>query len=83
MSHTPHTLDQEFPEYVETIDALKASDPHFAKLAEDYHEVNRQVHRMETNVEPAEDLAIVEARKKRGLLKDEIFAALKAAQTTA
>lgn len=80
MSHTPHTLDQDFPEFVETIDTLKAADAHFAKLVGDYEEVNDKIHRWESNVEPMEDLAMVEARKQRGLLKDEIFAALKAAQ---
>lgn len=83
MSHTPHTLDQEFPEFAAQIDALKGSDAHFARIAEEYHEVNRKIHRWETNVEPVEDLVLIEARKQRGALKDEIYAALRAAQPTA
>ncbi len=82
MSHTPHELHAEFPDYAETISALKAKDAHFARLAAEYHEVNSDIHRGETNVEPVEDLAMIEMRKKRGRLKDEIFAALKAAQPT-
>ncbi len=73
MSHTPHELQEEFPEHAEKIIALKASDAHFARLADEYHEVNRVVHRAETNVEPMEDLAEGEMRKKRAQLKDEIY----------
>ena len=73
MSHTPHELHEEFPEHVEKITELKSSDAHFARLADEYHEVNRAVHRAETNIEPMEDLAEGEMRKKRALLKDELY----------
>ena len=76
MSHTPHELAEEFPDKVELMTALKTSDAHFAKLAEEYHEVNRAVHRAETNVEPMEELAEVDLRKKRAALKDEIWGML-------
>lgn len=77
MSHTPHELANEFPEFVEKMSELKVSDSHFAKLAEDYHELNRKVHRAETNVEPRAELSEVDLRKRRGALKDEIYAYLK------
>lgn len=73
MSNTPHELAAEFPEKAEVISQLKQSDAHFAKLADDYHDVNRAVHRAETNVQPVEELAEVELRKKRGALKDQIW----------
>ena len=73
MKNTPHELAEEFPDKVSEISALKQSDAHFAKLADEYHEINRAVHRAETNVEPLEELAEVELRKKRGALKDEIW----------
>lgn len=73
MTHTPHELAEEFPEKIEIISQLKQSDAHFARLADEYHEVNRLVHRAETNVEPMEDLAEGELRKKRAALKDEIW----------
>ncbi|MDX2483145.1 YdcH family protein [Antarcticimicrobium sediminis] len=76
MTHTPHELVEEFPEHVAQMTKLKASDAHFAKLVEEYHEVNRSVHRAETNVEPVEDLVEVEMRKTRATLKDEIWAIL-------
>lgn len=76
MSHTPHELAEEFPEYAAKMSELKSSDAHFARLAEEYHELNRAVHRAETNVEPVEELAEVEMRKKRAALKDEIYGIL-------
>jgi uncharacterized protein YdcH (DUF465 family) len=77
MSHTPHELVEEFPEHAAKISELKASDAHFARLAEQYHEVNRTVHRAETNVEPMDDLAEQQLRKQRAALKDEIYGYLK------
>ena len=76
MSHTPHELAEEFPEKVDAMHTLKQSDAHFARLFDEYHEVNRTIHRAETNVEPMEDLASVDLRKQRALLKDEIWGIL-------
>ncbi len=73
MGHTPHELAEEFPEHTQKMHELKASDAHFARLFDDYHEVNRAVHRAETNVEPVEDLAEGALRKQRAALKDEIY----------
>lgn len=78
MSHTPHELHEEFPDKIELMQELKQSDAHFARLADEYHEVNRAVHRAETNVEPIEELAEVELRKQRALLKDQIWGLLSA-----
>lgn len=78
MSHTPHELSEEFPEYADKMSALKTENAHFAKLAEEYHELNRAVHRAETNVEPVGQFAEEELRKKRAALKDEIYRMLSA-----
>jgi uncharacterized protein len=78
MKNTPHELHEEFPEYAERMHALKTSDAHFARLFEDYHEVNRAVHRAETDVEPTSDEHMEEMRKRRLLLKDELYAILSA-----
>jgi uncharacterized protein YdcH (DUF465 family) len=76
MSHTPHELAADFPEYAEKISALKQSDAHFAKLYDEYHEVNRQVHRAETDVEPTGDEEMEAMRRARMKLKDELYAIL-------
>ena len=72
MSHTPHQLAEEFPAHAERIHDLKQSDAHFARLAEDYQELNRQIHRMETEIEPVATHIEEVARKKRVALKDKI-----------
>jgi hypothetical protein len=79
MTHTPHELHEEFPEHADRIHQMKVSNSHFAKLFDEYHEINRAVHRAETNVEPVEELAEVEMRKKRAHLKDELYRMLSAA----
>ncbi|MBW6416669.1 YdcH family protein [Celeribacter sp. PS-C1] len=78
MSNTPHQLAADFPDLADKISALKAADPHFAHLMQDYDVVNDEVHLAETDVKPMEDLALTELRKKRMLLKDEIYKALTA-----
>ncbi|MCB1399152.1 MAG: DUF465 domain-containing protein, partial [Rhodobacteraceae bacterium] len=65
MSNTPHTLQDEFPTQMDAIHALKVSNAHFARLLDEYDALNDKVHRAETNVEPIEQLAEVELRKKR------------------
>ena len=76
MSNTPHALTEDFPEHVEKIAEMKAADAHFAKLTDEYHEINRAVHRAETDVEPTDDLHLQEMRKQRAHLKDQIYHAL-------
>lgn len=76
MSHTPHELAADLPDYAEKIQALKQSDAHFARLYDAYHQVNRQVHRAETDVEPTGDEEMETMRRERMRLKDELFAIL-------
>ncbi len=76
MSHTPHELAEEFPEFADKISELRQSDTHFAKLADEYHDLNRAVHRAETNIEPTDDLHLMEMRKERLALKDQIHSIL-------
>ncbi|PQA86036.1 YdcH family protein [Hyphococcus luteus] len=76
MTHTPHELAEEFPEKADLIHKLKETDAHFAKLAEEYHELNREVHRLETRVEASSEEHEEELRKKRMALKDQIAAML-------
>lgn len=76
MSHVPHELPEAFPGQADRIRELKAADAHFAKLADDYHEVNREIHRGETDVEPMDDARMQGLRKRRLALLDEIKARL-------
>ena len=78
MSNTPHELHEEFPQDADRIHTLKTTDAHFAKLVESYHEVNRSVHRMETNIEAVADAVLEDFKKQRLDLKDKIASALAA-----
>lgn len=72
--NTHNELDEMFPHDEETIHNLKAHNGHFARLADEYHQINRSVHRMETNLEPVSDETMEIERKKRLKLLDEISA---------
>ncbi|MBA5776369.1 YdcH family protein [Stappia sp. F7233] len=74
MSHVPHELHEEFPEAQAVLHELKLSNAHFSRLADEYHQVNRQIHRIETEVEPASDEALETFKKQRLHLKDQIAA---------
>jgi uncharacterized protein YdcH (DUF465 family) len=76
MSNTPHELAEEFPDYVAKMHRLKTGDAHFAKLFDEYHEVNRAIHRAETDVEPTDDMHMETMRKTRMVLKDKIYGML-------
>ena len=76
MSHVPHELAEEFPDQTDQLHDLKMNNAHFARLADEYHEVNREIHRIEVGVEPASDDRTTDLRKKRMLLKDEISSML-------
>ncbi|NQV99957.1 MAG: DUF465 domain-containing protein [Rhodospirillales bacterium] len=72
MSHVPHELAEEFPQAVDKIHSLNQSDNHFARLTEDYHKLNREIHRIETNVTPADEGYEKQLRRQRLALKDQI-----------
>ncbi len=78
MSNTPHTLGEEFPDRIDAIHALKARDEGFAKILEEYDEVNDRIHKAETRIEPVSEDAEAEFRRRRLALKDAIVAALAA-----
>lgn len=72
MSNTPHDLAEEFPGQSDKIHALKLADAHFAKLLEQYTEINRAVHRAETRVDTLSEEAEAALRRQRSHLKDHI-----------
>ena len=73
MLNEKHDLIHELPEHRETIHQLKMNNNHFARLFDEYHEVDHEVHRIETGVENTSD-EYLEGRKKQRLhLKDELF----------
>ena len=78
MSVEHHPLLSEFPEYRDRIHQLKMDNAHFKKLFEEYHEVDKEVFRMDENIEPTTDEGMEEMKKRRLALKDELYGMLKA-----
>ena len=76
MSNVPHELAAEFPEFKERIHDLKMSDGHFMRLFDEYHVVNRDVHRAEAAGLNIADEHYEELKRKRMKLKDELYTML-------
>lgn len=79
MFNQSHDIGQEFPEYREQIHNLKTNDRHFARIWDEYHEVDRQLLRIEQELETPSDLIVEDYKKKRLMLKDEILSYLRKA----
>lgn len=77
MLNEKHDLIHELPEHRETIHNLKISDAHFARLFDEYHEIDHEVHRIETNVETTSDDYLEEKKKQRLHLKDQLLLLIK------
>jgi len=60
------------------IHELKMTDNHFARLFNEYHELDHEVHRIETGAENTSDDYLEERKKARLNLKDQLFGMLKA-----
>lgn len=71
-----HDLRHDFPQYEQKIHDLKVSDNHFKKLFDEYHELNTEIHRIETGAEATTDEVLNAARAQRVHLKDALFAIL-------
>jgi len=82
MTIEKHDLVHELPEYRDLIHQLKLSNHHFARLFDQYHEIDHEIHRIETNAEIASDEYLEELKIKRLKLKDELFEILKKAEIT-
>jgi uncharacterized protein YdcH (DUF465 family) len=83
MAIEKHDLHHEFPEFKNEIHHLKINDNHFARLFNEYHEVDHEVHRIEEGVENTSDEYLEGKKKERLNLKDNLFIMLKKAQVTA
>lgn len=74
MSHILHDLHAEFPNDGDTLHQLKISDRHFQKISGRYHDINKEIHRIDIDVEPASDERSEDLKKQRLLLLDEVSA---------
>jgi uncharacterized protein YdcH (DUF465 family) len=67
----PHELQDEFPGEALFIALLTKSNYEFGQLAARYDEVNRQIHRIESEEEPTADEVLEGIKKQRLKLKDD------------
>lgn len=83
MSNTPQELADEFPNDHALLHELKLQNPRFVTLAERYHAVNGEIHRIEAGVENTSDEYAETLKKQRLALIDEIAAMLAKARAAA
>jgi len=74
MSQVAHDLHAEFPDDGDILHDLKMSDQHFRTISDRYHEINKEIHRIEAEVEAASDERSEELKKHRLLILDEVAA---------
>ena len=55
------------------------SDHHFKKLFDEYHDVDKEIHRLESDDSPASDEHMETLKKQRLHLKDQLYGMLRAA----
>jgi uncharacterized protein YdcH (DUF465 family) len=72
MSNTPHALADEFPADHALLHDLKMSNGHFRTLADRYHDVNGEIHRIEAGIETPSDDYTETLKKQRLALLDEV-----------
>ena len=77
MSVQHHDLVHEFPEHREAIHQLKMGDAHFRKLFEEYHQLTREIEKMEDEVTPTSTAVEEKAKTHRVYLKDQLLVMLK------
>lgn len=72
-----HDLVHEFPDYLEKMHKLKASNARFASLYARYDSDNHTIARYEQGVGAITDEALEDLKKRRLKVKDEIYQMLK------
>ncbi|CCQ12265.1 hypothetical protein PALB_31660 [Pseudoalteromonas luteoviolacea B = ATCC 29581] len=72
-----HSLAKELPEYKDKIHDLKMNDNHFARLFNDYHDIDHAVIRIEDGVENSSDEYLESLKKQRLQLKDQLYSILR------
>ena len=76
-----HELQREFPEFLDVMQALRASDSSFNQLFDEYQSLTGQVERLEEEDVPVDDFTIEEMKKTRVKLKDKMYKLLVAHRT--
>ena len=81
MTHVAHELHDAFPQDGTILHDLKVGNPHFGKLADRYHMLNREIHRIESGIDAASDARAENLKKDRLSILDEVSALIASART--
>ena len=81
MTHVAHELHDAFPQDGAILHDLKVGNPHFGKLADRYHLLNREIHRIESGIDAASDARVENLKKDRLSILDEVSALIASART--
>jgi len=77
-----HDVLHEFPNLGELITQLHEKDPELSRLMDSHDQLDKEIRNLETLAQPISDFRMEELKKKRALLKDKIYQALKAHQAS-
>lgn len=72
MSEAGHDLHSIFPDATAALHNLKVGSAHFRALSDQYHELTREIARIEEGVEAASDTRLEDMKKQRLSLLDQI-----------
>jgi uncharacterized protein YdcH (DUF465 family) len=67
-----HPLSREFPELQAQLLSLLASDGHFARLAEEYEELDKRIYEVESGRVAMDEILLLGLKMQRVSLKDEL-----------
>lgn len=73
----PHDLIHEFPELEGKIASMRASDEEFARIMDQYDDLDARVRSLEELGVPVADETIEDLKKERVLLKDRLYTFLR------
>ena len=68
-----HPLVHEFEQYRDLIHTLKTTDSEFHDLMARYDEVDKEIYRIEQDIEPASDDYLEILKKKRLYCRDKLY----------
>jgi hypothetical protein len=68
-----HPLVRDFPELRDTLHSLRETDHHFARLCNEYEELDKRICRIEDNVESVSDEELAQFKQERVARKNELY----------
>jgi uncharacterized protein YdcH (DUF465 family) len=72
-----HDLLHELPEYQDRIHQLKLENAHFRKVFDEYHELEHEIHRINTGIETVTDEQLHQLKANLLFMKDELVSIIK------